>query len=75
MASKASRELHCAIYTRKSTEHGLESSSSILSMRSGRPARPTSSPRRPRAGGYYPSVMTTLPTRAEIWIALPFNGC
>ena len=61
-----SKVLRCAIYTRKSTEHGLELES-IPWMPSVRPARPTSRARPRRAGRPCSSAMTIPPIPAATW--------
>ena len=52
------RSLRSAIYTRVSTDQGLEQIS-IPSTPSGRPQRPTSRAKRMRAGGWLEIVTTT----------------
>ena len=62
------RKLRCAVYTRKSSEEGLDRSST-RSMPSARPARPISPARRPRAGCSCPTATTTAASPAARWSA------
>jgi site-specific DNA recombinase len=72
MASSTIKPLRCAIYTRKSTEHGLELEFNSLDAQ--RDACEAYIKARPHRGGKpCPSIMTTPPIPAATWIALPFS--
>ena len=62
----------CAIYTRKSTEEGLEQDFNSLHSQP-RLARPSSEASGMRAGGFSPRRSTTAVIPAGPWTALPFR--
>ena len=62
--TEPARRLRCAIYTRKSSEEGLD-----MELRSGRLARPTSPASAQRAGPACASAMTTAVSQAARWTA------
>ena len=62
------RKLRCAVYTRKSTEEGLEQEFNSLTP-SARPARPTSPASAPRAGRWSATPTTTAASPAARWSA------
>lgn len=64
MATDA-RHIRCAIYTRKSTEHGLKLEFNS-SMPNAKPAMPISRVRLRRAGRRFRNITTTQPSRAAL---------
>ena len=73
MAASTTKPLRCAIYTRKSTEHGLELEfNSLDAQRDACEAYIRVRPR--RGGGPFPSIMTIPPIPAAISTALPFSS-
>ena len=74
MTGSMTKALRCAIYTRKSTEHGLElefnsldaqrdSCEAYIKSQASQDGRPS------------PSIMTTPPIPVAISTALPFRSC
>jgi hypothetical protein len=66
------RKLRCAVYTRKSSEEGLEQKFNTRSMHNARPARPISRVRNPKAGCWCPFNTTTSMGRLTLNILLSF---
>ena len=67
------KRLRCAIYTRVSTEHGLEQDFNS-STRSARPPRPTSRAKPMRAGSWSRPITMMAASREGRWTALPCSG-
>ena len=68
------RSLRSAIYTRVSTEQGLEQDF-IPSTPSGKRARPTSRAKRTRVGDWFGIVTTTAASPAGRWIGQRCRSC
>ena len=74
MPTDSKNIVRCAIYTRKSTEHGLDQEfNSLDAQREACEAYIKS--RLHRAGKSCPSIMTTPPFPAAISTDLPFKSC
>jgi hypothetical protein len=74
MKPDAKKPQHCAIYTRVSTEIGLEQGLTPF-MLSARPRRPTSRARLMRAGNRSGITMTTAASPAAAWTAPACRSC
>ena len=68
METRPTRRLRCAIYTRKSSEEGLDMEFNSLDP-SGRPARRTSPARNLKAGSPRVNAMTMVASLGAIWTA------
>ena len=66
--------VRCAVYTRKSTEEGLEQEFNRWTPNGSRP-RPSSAVRLTKAGPACPHATTTAASPAETWNGRPCNGC
>ena len=73
-APKVSRPVRCAIYTRKSTEEGLEQEFNSLTPNASRP-RPISPASSTRAGAACRSATTTAASPAATWNGRRCSAC
>ena len=74
LGTRRNARVRCAIYTRKSSEEGLEQE--VNSLQAQREAcRPSLAANGKKAGGAYVRLMTTVGSPARRWVGRLYNGC